>query len=236
MNLNSIGPISLKTGFLALTIAAIASTTSGLLTACSTNAQNQVQASNPTATDASDKQQMNHGGGKNHGMVMDLGPADANFDLRFIDAMTIHHQGAVEMAKEAQQKSKRPEIKKLAGEIVKEQNQEITQMKQWRQAWYPKAGDKPMAHNASQGHMMEMSSDQMQSMMMNMDLGTADAEFDLRFINGMIPHHQGATAMAKDALNKSKRPEIKKLAQQIITEQNAEINQMKQWRQAWYKK
>ncbi len=41
---------------------------------------------------------MNHGSGMNPSMTMDLGPADANYDLRFIDAMTPHHQGAVEMA------------------------------------------------------------------------------------------------------------------------------------------
>lgn len=52
---------------------------------------------------------------------------------------------------------------------------------------------------------------------MNMDLGAGYAEFDLRFINAMIPHHESAVTMAKDALNKSKRPEIKKLAQEIIT-------------------
>ncbi len=183
---------------------------------------------------------MNHGGmnngGMNHNMSMDLGPADANFDLRFIDAMTPHHQGATEMAKEAQQKSKRPEIKKLADFIIKAQNQEITQMKQWRQAWYPKAGDKPMAYDASSKQMREMSSEQMQGMMMNMDLGAADNEFDLRFINAMIPHHESAVTMAKDVLNKSKRPEIKKLAQEIINSQNTEISQMKQWRKAWYKK
>ena len=41
--------------------------------------------------------------------------------------------------------------------------------------------------------------------------------------------------MAQDALSKSQRPEVKQLAQNIITSQQAEIDQMKQWRQAWYK-
>ncbi|MEH2209821.1 DUF305 domain-containing protein [Nostoc sp.] len=227
----------LRNGFLALTFTAIASA-SGLITGCTSTAfQNQSQASKETATNAKDKQMMNHGGGMmNHSMGMDLGPADANFDLRFIDAMIPHHQGAVEMANVAQQKSKRPEIKKLADNIIKSQNQEITQMKQWRQAWYPKAGDKPMAYNSQMGHMMEMSSDQMQTMMMSQDLGAADAEFDLRFINAMIPHHEGAVTMGKDALSKSKRPEIKKLAQEIIKAQDIEIKQMQQWRKAWYNK
>lgn len=93
------------------------------------------------------------------------------------------------MAKQAQQKSQRPEIKQLADNIIKAQNHETAQMKQRRQAWYPQAGQ-PMAHNILQGQMMEMSSEQMKSMKMNEDLGTADAQFELRFINAMIPHHQ----------------------------------------------
>ena len=86
------------------------------------------------------------------------------------------------------------------------------------------------------GHMMPMSQAQMQGMMMSMDLGAADANFDLRFINGMIPHHEGAVEMAKAALSKSKRPEIQKLAQAIITSQNTEIQEMQAWKQAWYQK
>ncbi|MHC5594796.1 MAG: DUF305 domain-containing protein [Nostoc sp.] len=221
--------LSLRNGFLALTLTAIASG-GGLITACSNTAsQNQSQVPNATATNANDKQM-------NHSMGMDLGPADANFDLQFLDAMIPHHQGAVEMANVAQQKSKRPEIKNLADNIIKSQNQEITQMKQWRQAWYPKAGDKPMAYDSQMGHTMEMSSDQMQAMMMSQNLGAADAEFDLRFINAMIPHHEGAVTMAKDVLSKSKRPEIKQLAQGIIKAQNTEIKQMQQWRKNWYNK
>ncbi|KAB8315809.1 DUF305 domain-containing protein [Tolypothrix campylonemoides VB511288] len=227
--------ISWKTGFFTFTFVLIAS-----LTACSTTAsQNQTQAPNATATEASDKQQMNHGSGMHHdGMNhnMDLGPADADYDLRFIDAMTPHHQGAVEMAKEAQQKSKRPEIKKLAEEIIKAQNKEIAQLKQWRTAWYKNAPSTPTAWNAQMNHTMAMSPEQSKAMRMDMDLGAADAEFDLRFINAMIPHHEGALAMAQDALSKSKRPEIKKLAQDIISSQQKEIEQMKQWRQAWYNK
>jgi len=105
-----------KTGFLAL-MGAIA-TSSFLLT----SAQNQAQAPSPTATDAGSQSQWNSGINQR----MELGPADAEFDLRFIDAMT-PHQGAVEMAKEAQQKSKRPEIQKLAADIIQAQDKEINQ-------------------------------------------------------------------------------------------------------------
>jgi uncharacterized protein (DUF305 family) len=226
---------ALKTGFWTLTWIAIAAS-GGLLTACSNNSQPSQSSSSPAATDGGamkgDHSAMNHDG--KDGMGVALGPADAKFDLRFIDAMTPHHQGATEMAKEAQQKSKRPEIKKLAADIISAQNKEIAEMQQWRQSWYANAESTPMAYNSKMGKMMPMSSDQMKGMMMNIDLGAADDQFDLRFINAMIPHHESAVMMANDTLSKTKRPEIKKLAQDIVSSQQAEIAQMKQWRKTWY--
>jgi uncharacterized protein (DUF305 family) len=59
------------------------------------------------------------------------------FDKAFIDAMIPHHQSAIEMAQVAYRQSNNPEIKTLAEGIVEAQTQEITQMKGWRQQWYP---------------------------------------------------------------------------------------------------
>lgn len=225
-----------KTGFLVLMLGTIAS--SNFLSAHRSAAQSQAQTPSPTATNAAPKP-MEHGsmqhGGMKHSASIELGPADTEFDLRFTDAMTLHHQGAVEMSKEAQQKSKRPEIQKLAAGIIQAQNKEINQMKQWRQTWYPRASAKLVAYSSQMGHSMPMSQDQMKGMMMSMNLGSAGDQFDLRFLNAMIPHHESAVVMAQDALGKSKRPEIKKLAQEIIASQEAEIKQMQQWKQAWYK-
>lgn len=213
--------------------------------ACASGSSPQSQTANNTSITAANAKQevaqnngmgeMNQGNGMNHNMSMDLGPADADYDLRFIDGMILHHQGAVNMAKEVLNKSKRGEMKKLATDVIAAQNQEIKEMKQWRQAWYPKADSKSVAYAPQMGHQMAMTPQQMQGMMMMGNLGAADAQFDLRFINAMIPHHQGAIAMAKDALSKSKRPEIRKLAQDIIAAQQQEIEQMQEWRKAWYK-
>ena len=232
-------PVSLKTGFAALTFTCTAALTSGVLAACSKAPLSQTQAPNITAaTEANNKQDVAQGGGMgdmNHSMSMDLGPADADYDLRFIDGMTFHHQGAVNMAKEVLNKSKRPEMKKLANNIIAAQNREINLMKEWRKTWYSKASSTPMAYHPQRNKMMAMTPEQMQNMMMSMDLGAADAQFDLRFLNAMIPHHEGALVMAEDALKKSKRPEMKKLSQEILTSQKQEIEQMKEWRKTWYK-
>ncbi|WP_131783895.1 DUF305 domain-containing protein [Legionella gresilensis] len=73
----------------------------------------------------------------------------------------------------------------------------------------------------------------MDKMMMD-KLGKKDNQYDKRFIDLMIPHHEGAIMMAKDALQNATHPEIKELAQKIIDSQQKEIDQLKSWRAQWY--
>src|SRR3989344_2184372 len=59
---------------------------------------------------------------------------------------------------------------------------------------------------------------------------------DRHFIEEMIPHHEGAIAMAELARQMSKRPEILSLSQDIIEAQTAEIDQMQAWYQDWFER
>ncbi len=49
------------------------------------------------------------------------------------------------------------------------------------------------------------------------------------FVTMMIPHHQGAVDMAKALLLQTQDPELRNLAQGIITEQQNEIRLMQSW-------
>ncbi len=56
-------------------------------------------------------------------------------DLMFLDMMSPHHAGAVAMGREALTKAEHPEIKTLANQIIKAQEEEIKKMADWKAKW-----------------------------------------------------------------------------------------------------
>ena len=52
---------------------------------------------------------------------------------------------------------------------------------------------------------------------------------DVDFVNLMLPHHQAAIDMAKTQLLYGKDPQMRRLAQEIITDQQSEIQLMQLW-------
>ena len=94
------------------------------------------------------------------------------------------------------------------------------------------------AHMMNDGHMMmdnKMDMDDMMGSMMSGLEGKTGDTFDQAFISEMIVHHEGAVAMAEKVLQVSTRPELRTLAGNIISAQNAEIAQMKGWLAVWFK-
>lgn len=158
-----------------------------------------------------------------HSSNNDKSMVDSDIDHTFINDMIEHHMGAISMANEAQEKSRRSEIQTLTGNIIAAQEKEIAMMYDWKKNWFNdteqieiNAGD----HGTS----------------MTQDLGVADKEFDLRFMNAMVQHHQGAIDMANDILKTTQREEVRTFANNIITDQTKEINQMNEWKKTWYNK
>jgi len=148
-----------------------------------------------------------------------------NMDRSFIEQMIPHHESAVAMAKLAQQKATHAEVKTLADNIITSQTSEINIMKQWYKDWY-----KTDVPTITTGHMwggMTMNSQASSDVLNNA------ADFDEAFLNEMIPHHQMAVMMANMLDIATNRPEMKKLASDIIAAQTKEIKDMESWQQQW---
>ena len=143
-------------------------------------------------------------------------------DAAFADAMVSHHEGAVEMAQVALKNAEHAKTRRLAQNIIDSQRAEIKKLNGIRENL--------------DGPVMKMSGEDMSMMgMMKDPQQLADADpFDRAFIDNMIPHHESAIAMAEVALQKSKNPEIKGIAGDIVSAQKREIEEMKRWRKEWY--
>jgi uncharacterized protein (DUF305 family) len=175
-----------------------------------------------------DHGQMGHGsmGMGSSGMAKQMVMENGKYsDKAFIDSMVPHHQGAIAMAELALDNVEHEEIKELSQNIISSQQAEIEELKSIKKEEF-----------GTSNVPMEMSQEQMRGMGMMMnpqELANRDP-FDKAFIDAMIPHHQSAIEMSQVALEKSKNPKIKELAENIISAQKREIEQMKQWRKDWY--
>lgn len=172
-------------------------------------------------------------------------PEVSEFDLAFIDLMIVHHQGAISMATIALERAEHQEIKDLSQQIISSQSAEIAQMQAWRDEWYPGVPqltetqamamfDQAAAANPGMAGVPGSSEMMMGAHDMTALCDATPGEFDLAFIDGMIPHHAGAILMAQAALQYSSHQAIKDLATQIISAQQSEIDGMNAWRALWY--
>lgn len=156
--------------------------------------------------------------------AMSAGVQAKNADVGFAKGMIPHHEGAIAMAKVELQYGKDAEMKALAQKIVDTQQSEIKYM----QAWLAKNEDsQPAASNAK-----EITQAYQQKAMGNHDAmmqGIMDANPDIAFAKGMIPHHQGAIDMATIEQTYGKNPAMLALAKQIKQAQTPEIKQMQDW-------
>ncbi len=171
--------------------------------------------------------------------------ADAPYDLHFIDMMIEHHQMGIDMAKMAQNKASHAELKDLATKMVEDQQKDTEQLKKWRDEWY--AGQPKSDHMNMPGmsnSKMDMRKSDHANMpgmadmkMQQMDMGKLEAasgnQFDLMFIDMILPHHQMAIDMSKDALKKAQHTLLKTFARATIDKQQKEKGQLSKWRAAW---
>lgn len=145
---------------------------------------------------------------------MDLGPADRQVDLRYINAMIAHHRAAMLLAEQAAKQSARTEMKSLASEIAANEPKLIEELYGWKEAWYEderKVKDPQVAV-----------------------LGTSEEKFDLRFLNALIAHHDAGILMTEEIRSKSSRNEVLDNADAVENFLRTTREALKGLRKEWY--
>ena len=162
----------------------------------------------------------------------------ASLDQQYIDMMVPHHESAVAMAELATERSQRSELQEYAAAVIAAQSTEIAQLRSWRMEWFGSEETPPMsAMPMLQGMSMDMPGHDMHGATMDMEQDIRDLEnasdFDREFLEAMIVHHEMAVEASEIVVAGEVRAEIKALAEDVIADQRAEIQQMEAWLASW---
>lgn len=144
-------------------------------------------------------------------------------DVTFAKGMLAHHEGALDMAEIQLKYGKDDTMRKLAQDVMSAQQAEIDQIKAWLNA-HPDSTEQDYNQEMQQAYSSGM--DAVHDEMMQ---GLLDADADMAFAKGMLAHHKGAIAMAETQLKYGKDEAMRKLAEDIISAQQAEIDLMQKW-------
>jgi uncharacterized protein (DUF305 family) len=157
-------------------------------------------------------------------------------DVTFVTDMIPHHEQAVAMSALVPDRSTDPAVLKLAADISAEQGPEIETMKAFLVQWKGGAAGTGGQERSDSGIDSQQGHNGMEGMQMPgmVDGGTMSklqslkgTEFDTLWLQSMIGHHQGAIGMSNTEIASGANADAKKLAQEIVTTQQAEIGQMK---------
>ncbi|BCY09520.1 hypothetical protein L3i22_046080 [Actinoplanes sp. L3-i22] len=148
-------------------------------------------------------------------------------DVAFAQQMIPHHESAIAMAKMATGHVGDPRVAALAGRIQAAQQPEIDTMNRWLTAWkmpVPSPSGDAM-EGMEHGEMAGVDELDMTALM-----NAKGTPWDKEFLAVMVKHHQGALIMAQQEIAAGVNPDAKALAQRIVTDQQAQITEMKQIR------
>ncbi|MFC7327632.1 DUF305 domain-containing protein [Marinactinospora rubrisoli] len=137
-------------------------------------------------------------------------------DVMFAQMMIPHHEQAVQMAGLAEERAGE-EVRELATEIEAAQGPEIEQLTAMLESW----GEEPEGGSMDHGMPGMMSEDDMAAL----ESASGD-EFDERFLEMMIAHHEGAIEMAQTEIDEGANADAIALAEQVVSAQESEIEQM----------
>jgi uncharacterized protein (DUF305 family) len=160
-------------------------------------------------------------------------------DVGFSQDMSVHHLQGVQMANVARERSGDPLVRQLAFDIESSQLEQVGRMKGWLSMWNqpetstgaPMTWMRPSPSHGQHGQAPPTPTS-MPGMASSQELNAlrtlTGPDFDTYFLQLMTRHHQGAAPMLHEATKRAIQPQVRNLAQQMLTAQSTESDVMKQ--------
>ncbi len=204
------------------TLTTLALTTALALVGCGTGAEESTETAPETAAPATSSAQATSTTSAS-GEAIATENNDA--DVMFAQMMIPHHQQAVEMSEMLLAKDNIPDnVRDFAQGVVAAQGPEIERMNAMLTAW----DEEPMSESGGMEGMDHGSG--MDGMMSEEDMAALEeaqgVEAARLYLEQMTVHHEGAVDMARDEVDNGENPQAVALAQQVIEDQEAEIQEM----------
>jgi uncharacterized protein (DUF305 family) len=147
-------------------------------------------------------------------------------DVRFMQRMIGHHAQALEMTALVSSRTPSEDMRLLTQRIEVSQADEIAYMRGWLEARGEPLPDVHAQHEASAPAMPGMlTADEMARL-----AAASGAEFERRFLEGMIKHHEGALVMVQELLatpGAAQQAEIFAFSADVDADQRIEIERMR---------
>lgn len=168
------------------------------------------------------------------GMTMSGSTADASAtghdttDVIFTQQMIAHHQQGQEMARLASSHAADARVKDLAHKIDQAQDPQLTAMRGWLGQWGVPTSAGPMSGMSAMPDMPDMSMAMMSASDMRQLQQANGNAFDKLFVRMMTAHHESGVGMAQAEVATGANAQAKALAQSVINDETAEIEEMRQ--------
>lgn len=167
-------------------------------------------------------------------------PDAGSVDVGFAQDMSVHHQQAIEMASWERDHTTDPVLRQLAYDIESSQTAQLGRMQGWLSLWgaatmhtggymawmadAPAHAHGPPVANGGVATMPGMASaDELRRLR-----ASSGTELDVLFLQLMLRHHEGGAGMLQYAAGKAIVPDVRNLASQMLSSQNAEAAYMTQ--------
>lgn len=149
-------------------------------------------------------------------------------DITFLAEIIPHHRAAIEMSQLELERGVSPDIRTHAENIIANQQHQIEQFTRWLEEWYGLSPEEAMAQAPAQEE-MKVLEEETQMMIEELSAVEAGEDFDVAFVQKMIPHHQSGIIEFLEPQSRAPHAQLRVAATAGITTQQAQVADFRTW-------